>query len=74
MAKLKLNIPWNDQEIRLDYGSRTDGQPEFQGFAAPFAKTSESVWTVYRFTYDGSDFLTRREIFFKTSWDERSDL
>lgn len=74
MAKESLHIPWNDKETRLDYGSRTDGQPEFQGFAPTGTGTAENRWTIYKFTYDGNDFLTRREVFFKKIWDDRSGL
>ena len=71
-ATFPLNIGWNDKEMRLDYGARTDGQPVYQGFAPSGIGTADAFWTLYAFTYDGSNFVTRRQIKHRAVWDNRS--
>ncbi len=47
------------QEVRLDYGARTDGNPERVGKAPPGTAVSSPTWTIQTFTYDASARLTR---------------
>jgi len=58
-------IPSNMQ-MACDYGARTDGQPEYLGFAprglvASFASLGTG-WLVHKFTYDVSDRVTLRQV------------
>lgn len=64
-------IPTNLQ-LRLDYGTRTDGQPLYQGFAPRGLATSNDGWLLYKFTYDASNNMTLRQIAYN-SWDLRAD-
>lgn len=38
-------------KMRLDYGSRTDGQPDYQGFAPSGLAEGDNGWLIYKFTY-----------------------
>lgn len=60
-------------QIAADYSSRTDGQPVYLGYAPKTAATSESVWIIYKFTYDGSDQMTVRKSAYGV-WDDRASL
>lgn len=62
-----------DQQIAADYDGRTDGQPVYLGFALRTAATSDSVWIIYKFTYDGSDQMTTRKVAYGI-WDNRASL
>ena len=68
---LPINIPFDRMEMRQDPELRTDGQAVYQGFTAPGSKTSEARWTIYKYDYTGS-FITRRQVVFKTAWDNRA--
>lgn len=63
----------SDQQIAADYVARTDGQPIYLGFAVRTAATSDSVWIIYKFTYDASDQMTSRKTAFGI-WDNRASL
>lgn len=63
-----------DMEQRLDYGSRTDGQPVYVGKAVSATATSVAQWQVQRLTYNGSDLLTRVQVIHNAVWDDRSML
>ena len=65
-----IEIPSNLQQ-RLDYGSRTDGQPDYMGFAEKGLGISASGWLLQEFTYDASGKMTLRQISFD-SWDDRA--
>lgn len=67
-----LNLPWNDKDYQIDYGSRTDGQPVYHGFAVAGSKNEDSVWTIYKFTYNASGNATRRQIVYKKDWTNRA--
>lgn len=43
---------------KFDYGSRSDGQPEYIGWADPGVATSEAKWQIRKFTYDANGFVT----------------
>lgn len=49
----------SDQEIRLDYGARTDGNPERVGKALNGTLVSSPTWVIQTFTYDASARLIR---------------
>ena len=67
-----LTLPYNDKELRIDYDGRTDGQGVYIGFAAPETPTSEARWTIQKFTFDGSNNVTRRQLRYKIAWDSRT--
>ncbi len=45
-------------EVRLDYGTRTDGNPVRVGKAAMGTSTTSATWTIQSLTYDSSARLT----------------
>jgi YD repeat-containing protein len=59
-------------ETRLDYGARTDGNPEFVASAPQGSATSAAVWRVLKLEYDGSARLTRKQIRDNITWDGRA--
>ena len=65
-------IPSNMQ-MRCDYDVRTDGQPVYLGFAPKGLATSVAGWLLHKFTYDGSDRITVRQIAYDI-WDDRADV
>lgn len=69
-AKRTVHLP-SDFKVRYDYDGRTDGQPVYIGYAPKASLTSDAVWIVHKFTYDGSDNATERNTQF-TSWDSRA--
>jgi len=69
-AKRMTEIP-SDLQQRLDYVSRTDGQPIYIGFGPRSLASSTNGWLIHKFTYDGSNFLTLRQTAFDT-WDNRA--
>ena len=50
-------IEGTDQEL-FDYDGRTDGQPVYAGFGATGLATSATGWTIHKYTYDASGFVT----------------
>lgn len=58
---------------RIDYGARTDGQPVYLGQSVMGTATSVDNWVIYKFTYDGSDHATLRQVATGT-WDNRASL
>lgn len=72
-AQRYVEIPSNLQQ-RVDYGARTDGQPEYIGYAPRGLSTSQSGWLLQNFTYTdigGTDYMTLRQIAYN-SWDNRA--
>ena len=65
-------IPSNMQ-MRADYTTRTDGQPVYLGFAPKGLASSATGWLLHKFTYDGSDRVTVRQIAYDI-WDDRADV
>lgn len=59
--------------IVADYDVRTDGQPVYLGMANRGASTSDSVWIVYKFTYDVSNQMTARQSAYG-AWLDRATL
>ena len=66
-----LNLTFNDYEMRLST-TRSDLQPEYQGYAVLETPTSANVWTIYKFTYGTDGDLQRRQVRFKINWDNRA--
>lgn len=69
LASRSTEIPSNQQQ-RLDYGARTDGQPVYMGFADKGLGISASGWLLQKFTYDASSKMTARQISYD-SWDDK---
>lgn len=62
-----------EEDTRLDYDTRTDGNPVYVGTAPIATATSSSLWRVLKLTYDSSSRLTRKQIAYG-SWDNRTGL
>lgn len=67
-----------ESEKMLDYDARTDNQPVYVGFAESSIKTgapsaSAGAWIIQKFTYDGSDRVTRIQVG-RGTWDGRAAL
>lgn len=60
-------------ETRLDYDTRTDGNPVYVAKAPQGTATSAATWLVQKLTYDASARLTRAEVL-TGSWDGRASL
>jgi len=69
-AKRVMDIPHNLQ-MRLDYTGTPTGQPLYMGYGARSLASSDDGWIIYKFTYDGSDFVTLRQTAYD-SWDNRA--
>jgi len=63
------SIGW---EKRFDYDTRTDGQPVYIGYTSPGTATSTANWLIQKFTYNGSDFVTRIEVATSVAWTART--
>ena len=70
LARRTVTIPLNMQE-RYDYGSRTDGQPEYAGYGARGLATSSDGWLLFKYTYDASGNMTLKQVAYD-SWDNRA--
>ena len=61
-------------QMRIDYGTRTDGQPLYIGYAASGVATSTASWILQKFTYTTigtTDYVSLRQIA-TDSWDLRT--
>ena len=67
-----LNLSFDEYQYRFDYDSQTDGNPKYQGMAAPGVAEGDSHWTIYLWEYDGSRQATKRTVAFKSSWTGRT--
>lgn len=70
LAKRFTEIPSNMQ-MRADYGTRTDGQPDYIGYAPRGLSESSSGWLLHYYTYDSSGQCTSRLIAYD-SWSNKS--
>lgn len=70
LAKRFTEIPSNMQ-MRADYLARTDGNPIYLGYAPKGLASSLGGWLLHKYTYDGSDQCTLRQIAYD-SWDNRA--
>ena len=51
-------------KMRIDYGSRTDGQPVYQGFAPSGLAEGTNGWLIYKFTYSADPgSMTERNVY-----------
>lgn len=66
-----VEIPSNLQ-MRLDYDTRTDGQPVYIGYAPRGLASSATGWLIQKHTYDVNNFMTLRQIAYDI-WDDRAD-
>lgn len=69
-AKRTIQIPPN-QQMRADYDVRTDGQPVYLGFAPRGLAAGTDGWLLYKFTYDGSNQCTLRQVAYD-DWTNRA--
>lgn len=75
VADLKnVSVITTDQETRMDYDVRTDGNPVYVGVATQGTATLSASWVVLKLTYDGSNRLTRKERISDAIWDNRATL
>ena len=58
-------------QMLLDYDTRTDGQPVYQGWGAQGLATSSSGWLIQNFTFNVSSQVTGRKTWFG-SYDGRA--
>lgn len=63
-----------DQETRLDYSTRSDGNPVYVGRNLNAASTSANTWTIQRLSYDASARLTRAQVLSAVAWSSRANL
>ena len=63
-------IPSN-QQMDVDYGARTDAQPVYLGYAPKGLADGADGWLIQKYTYDGSDRATKREIAYG-NWTNRA--
>lgn len=61
-------------ESRLDYDTRTDGNPVYVGSATNGTATSAAAWSILKLTYDSSARLTRKQVLANQVWDNRASL
>lgn len=62
------------KDKRLDYDTRTDGNPVYVGEAASQADEAVAVWTIQKLAYDSSARLTFRQVRQNVKWSERTTL
>lgn len=63
----------NDFQIQFDYGARTDGQPVYVGYGKRTDATTDGSWLIFKFTYDGNDFISLKQTAYGV-WDNRASL
>lgn len=61
----------------FDYGSRTDMQPVYVGWATPGVATSAASWMIRKFTYNADGSISQiqfaaGDVGFKAIWDNRA--
>ena len=69
------NIEIFDGEQRLDLGARTDGQPDYEGWAPAGSAEDAIAWIIAKNTFTtvgGSDIRTKRQMILKGSWTLRA--
>lgn len=62
LSALRLTEIPSGLQMRLDYGSRTDGQPDYQGYSAAGLGEGTDGWLIYKFTYDVNNMMTDRDV------------
>lgn len=74
-AKRMMKVPVNYQ-LQIDYGSHTDGNMDYIGYAPKGASTSDAAWLVQKFTYQtisAVDYILTRKVAYGT-WTGRAGL
>ena len=66
-------------KIRLDYtGSPTTDDPVYVGWAPPGKATSDPIWKIMKFTFSGTNIVSRDwadgDTKFDNVWDDRAAL
>ena len=56
----------------FDYDVRTDGQPVYLGYAPIDTAQATARWVIFKFTYNGSGFVTQIESVGEGAWSVRS--
>lgn len=69
-AKRTMDVP-SDIQARFDYDVRTDGQPVYIGYGPRGLAVGAAGWLLYKFTYDGSNQATLRQVAYDT-WSNRT--
>jgi hypothetical protein len=57
----------------FDYDARTDGQPIYIGHAQKDTSQNAADWTIFKFTYNGSNFVTNIDSVSEAVWSLRSE-
>lgn len=60
-----------NSQMFVDYDTRTDGQPVYVGYASRGVASSTASWTLFKLTYNASDYVTSRQVAYD-SWDNRA--
>lgn len=74
---LPRNVPLEEAEHILDLGARTDGQPDYEGYAPAGTGIASNGWKIYKNTYttiSSGDIRTRRQCVLKGIWNDRASL
>jgi len=70
-------VNFNDSrpvKMRIDYGTRTDGQPLYQGFANTRLDEGDNGWIIFEFTYSADPGnLTEKNVSYG-AWSDRAAL
>ena len=74
MAQHLRSLTLDETQLRLDYSTRTDGQPVYLGKAPMGTKDSDGHWTIYYHEYNANNQLTTRTLVEKGVWDDRASL
>jgi YD repeat-containing protein len=61
----------SSQQMRCDYVGRTDGNPVYIGWGPRGLATSSEGWIIHKYTYDGDDQVTIRQIAYD-AWDNHA--
>jgi len=69
-ALRQVQVP-TDLQALWDYGVRTDGLPNYAGYAERGIETSASGWLIHHFTYNASGHVTQRAVAYD-AWDDRT--
>lgn len=65
-------LRFDEYQYRFDYDGETDGNPKYQGMAAPGVGDGDTHWTIYLWEYDANRQATSRKIAFHASWTNRT--
>jgi hypothetical protein len=63
-------------QLRIDYGARTDGQPDYMGHAKKGLLSNQDGWQISKLTYteiSGTDYVSLIQIG-TGAWDDRASI